>query len=206
MKTKLLFLFAFAMVQNLAQAQNPKPELSQWKPSQLPPAEFEFKNVVVAKTSADNLAIMLLIPQFTRETRTRSVPVTTMTTETRQRTITKDGRQLTQDYTVQVPVTTMQEQTYTVNVMAPAERVTFPFDKIRAWHLDGKAIDRTEMITLFSKPTHAFASPMAPERIPQIDPYFASVLRPDTVILGIAPEALTSALDQGKANDDKLRP
>lgn len=135
---------------------------------------------------------MLLVPKVTAQTRTRQTPVTALRTETRERTVTTDeGEQVTQTYTVNVPVISVENTTYTTYVLGDVDRVVIPIKNVRAWHLDGSIVEAKDLASLCSKPIHVFAAEMPLDVQPDsVDPFFASLIRADALILYITPGAM----------------
>lgn len=168
--------------------QNP----SMWKPSSLPPKALDLKNTAVAKTSANGEDLMLLVPKITEELRTRDIQVTKMTTEQRTRTVVgDDGKTVEMAYTVQVPVTETRPQSYAVDILGPVERMSVSIDTVRAWRLDGKAVAPQELGRLCSNPRHVLVVEMPTDaELGSVDPYFASLIRPDALILYIASKSI----------------
>lgn len=187
------FIIAFGLLSPaLTLAQVPDAQLNKFTPSGPPPASVSLQNLALAKVGADKSAIMLLCPQYRYETRTRTVTVTKTVPETRTRAVTqKDGSVAEQTYTVEIPVTEEQTQQYAVLLLSEPVKFSVPIKDVRAWQISGESIDSGELLRRLSEATHVFAVEMdASQKFVAIEPYFAEVLRPGTLILYVPPGML----------------
>ena len=116
---------------------------------------------------------------------TREVQKTVMSTETRVRSVTSNGKTEEVPYTVQVPVTVVEQQTYNIRRPLGSERFEVGIDKIKAWDLAGKAIDGAELAAKLKAPASVIAKEDDPKNFKAIDPFYLSVLRPDTIMIYI---------------------
>ncbi len=109
--------------------------------------------------------------------------------ETRTREITVDGKAVTQAYTVNVPYTETREFTYQVAVLQGEDKADIPVEKIRAWDLTGRVVDTATLAVKLVFPTHVMVIELDPnETYEALDPYYASVMKQDTLVLCIEPQ------------------
>lgn len=189
------FIIAIGLLApTLTLAQVPDAQVNKFKPSGPPPASISFQNLVLAKVAADRSALMLLCPQYRYETRTRTVTVTKMVPETRTRVVKqKDGSDVEQTYTVQIPISEEQTQQYAVLILTEPAKFNVLVKDVRAWQINGESIDSGELLRRLSEATHVFAVEMdASQKFVAIEPYFAEVLRPGTLILYVPLGVLVS--------------
>ena len=154
-----------------------------WKPTIFP--QIELDKVVVAKittvTQPDDgppSQLSLIVPTWSAETRTRTADQCVLTPETRQRTIKNGyGKDEVVDFTVQVPVMTQVERTYTVQVPGAARRVDLPLSNIRVWKIDGTLLSEDQLKSAFANPRHVFLLDLGAPQF-QADVYYQSVLSP----------------------------
>ena len=156
---------------------------SVWKPAAAP--QWDLDSLAVAKFVGEQdgeptLALMVTDWQF--ETRARVVNVTKYRTEQRQREVNNNGVTEVQAYTVQVPYTEQVEQTYTVQIPVGQQRVDVPLGECTAWTLAGKQVPTDKLAAFFSKPRHVIEW-WDMQNAPQPDPFYASVIKPDTLLL-----------------------
>lgn len=111
------------------------------KPSWLPktfPDTFDLGELSIAKISADKKSVQFARPKFEYVMATREVQKTVLTQESRVRSVTFNGKTEEVPYTVQVPVTVVEQQTYNMRRPLGSERFDVGIDKIKAWDLAGK--------------------------------------------------------------------
>lgn len=169
---------------------------SAWQPSEFP--ALSFKDTAVAQASPDSSSVMFIFPELILESKTRDIPVQKFRAETRTRTVDVGGKTVEQTYTVNVPYTEMITQTYPVEVLgiappgnAPTKRVNISTKDIRAWHVEGDAIDAASLGTLLPQWAHVFAMEMPAESdFKGVDPYYASFLRPQTIVFYLSPGSI----------------
>jgi hypothetical protein len=177
-------------------AQQPANGKSAWQPSEFP--ALSFKDTAVAQASPDSSSVMFIFPELILESKTRDIPVQKFRTEARTRTVDVEGKTVEQTYTVNVPYTEMITQTYQIEALgvappsnAPTKRVNVLMKDIRAWHVEGDAIDATSLGTLLPQWAHVFAMEMPAEiDFKGVDPYYASFLRPQTIVFYLAPGSI----------------
>lgn len=164
-----------------------------WLPSGGPDRVLNFGDICIAKGSPDQHSLLIAKPVFQTETRTKVIYVTKYRTETRTREVVQpNGESVTQTYTVQVPYTEAVEQTYTVQVPFGATKFTVPMAMVRAWNLSGEPVDPASLARRLAKPTYVIASESDPSAsFRGVEPFYASVLRTDTIVIYVAPGALT---------------
>lgn len=164
-----------------------------WLPSGSPDSVVDFSQICIAKLSQDEQSLLIAKPALNFENRTRTEQVTKYVTESRTRTKTTAGGQtVTEEYQVAIPVTEQIEKSYTVRVPAGVTKFTLPIATVRAWELTGAPIDAGSLAERLSKPTYVIASENDPRaNFPGVEPFYASILRPDTIVIYVAPRALT---------------
>lgn len=171
-------------------AQSPSSTKSQWTPSRKPHAALNLRHLVVAKISTDKQQLLLLVPR--PEIRSREINQTVMVPELRERTsTTKDGKQETVSYTVQVPQTKTTTQQYEGDAFSKIDRIIVPIDKVRAWKLSGEKLDTSSLSTSLASPTQIFVleTDFADEYTGS-DPYYANVFRANTILVYVPPRTL----------------
>lgn len=197
--TRAVFCFGMLVVgfiPNNGLAQQATNGKSAWQPSEFP--ALSFKDTAVAQASPDSSSVMFIFPELILEAKTRDIPVQKFRTETRTRTVDVEGKTVEQTYTVNVPYTEMVTQTYPVGVLgiappgnAPTKRVNVLMKDVRAWHVDGDAIDAASLGTLLPQWAHVFAIEMPAEsEFKGVDPYYASFQRPQTIVFYLAPGSI----------------
>jgi hypothetical protein len=179
----------------LSFAQSPVAETSKFKPSGPPPGQVGLQNLMVAKAVADKSSMMLLVPQYKYETRTRTYTVTKVVPETRTRPVKlKDGSIAEQTYTVEVPVTEERTQEYMVGIVMEPSKVYVPLKEVRAWQISGETVDTGELLRRLGEATHVFAMEIdASAKFEPVEPFFSEVLRPRTLVLYLSPGVLSGA-------------
>lgn len=158
-------------------------QASLWKPAAAPqwdPASLAVAKVVGEQDGQPTLALM--VTDWRVETRTRTVEVTKYRPEQREREIENNGVSEVRAYTVQVPYTEQITQEYTVQIPAGQQRVDVPLSKCTAWTLAGKQVPTDKLAAFLSKPRHVLEW-WDKENAPQPDPFYASVIKPDTLFL-----------------------
>jgi hypothetical protein len=149
------------------------------------PYSFDLGDVSVAKVSADNKTVQFARPNLEYVTATIEVQKTVMSTETRVRSVTSDGKTEEVPDTVQVPVTVVEQQTYNMRRPLGSERFEVGIDKIKAWDLAGKAIDGAELAAKLKAPASVISKEDDPKNFKAIDPFYLSVLRLETIMIYI---------------------
>jgi hypothetical protein len=177
------------LTSNFVSAQS-KPADDSWMPK-TPPIEIDFGKLAFVKASSDKKGLTVLTPLYDAETRTRTVQLTKFVLETREREV-KDGDQTkTVTYTVQVPVTVEEIQTYTVLIPRSSSKFAVPLSKVRAWDLSGKKMSQQHLLAAITNATKAFVSESHPSfEFEGYDEYFASVLNPETLVIFVEPGVL----------------
>lgn len=182
MLNRFVFIIAcFVALPSFAQEAAKQPS---WMPKSFP-YSFDLGDVSVAKISADNKTVQFARPKLEYVMGTREVQKTVMTTETKTRKVIVDGKEQRQDYTFQVPVTVAEQHTYNIRRPLGSERFEVGIDKIKAWDLAGKAIDGAELAAKLKAPASVIAKEDDPKNFKAIDPFYLSVLRPDTIMIYI---------------------
>jgi hypothetical protein len=154
------------------------------KPTQLPPPELSLSNVKLVKLSEDKKSLAVIAPKTRSETQTRLENKVEYLEETRTRVVTANGKQVAQDYVVKVPVSTMVEQTYTVEKLESSYQFDIPLEKLRAWRLDGTLLKAEQLQAACAKPVHMIVVETKEQtNFSKVDPFFASVLRPETIVV-----------------------
>jgi hypothetical protein len=170
--------------------QQPDPKARWTPPQSIDETQVSLRDIFVAKMAADRSSVMLMLPQYRTETRSRVVSVTKMRTETRTRSKEVAGQTVTEEYPVQVPYTEQVEQSYTVTFSVGTERINVPFTELKAFDLSAVPIESTSLASRLVNATHVFVQRNGAE-FKAIDPFTASVLRPDVIVLQIAPEVIS---------------
>ncbi|MEM6365796.1 MAG: hypothetical protein AAF745_15310 [Planctomycetota bacterium] len=170
------------------------------------PAPLKNQIVTYQKLAGKTPGIASSNVTMRQEVRTRLVPVQRTRAETRTRTVQEDGKEVTKNYTVQVPYTEMVTQTYTVAIPiavgnnpvgskgSPSSTLSLPsrvktksrfvkFERMAAWDLSGKPIPTDELASRLKKPLTAFLidQPFGPDV--KINPAHRAVLRSDAMLI-----------------------
>jgi formylglycine-generating enzyme required for sulfatase activity len=73
------------------------------------------------------------------------------------------------------------------------ERITVPFSRVRAWQVTGEPIETAALLQKLAEPSHVFAVEMPRSaKFAGVGDYHASILRPDSLVLYLAPGAIKS--------------
>lgn len=121
--------------------------------------------------------------------KTRVVPVRKMRTEQRVRIVKRGDEEVEQPYTIQVPYTEQVTQTYTVQVPKNETReLKIPMTQLSAWRLDGTAVDSIDLQKLLAQKSFCFLLAKPWPKGAKLSEMQSSVLRPDTLVLHIAPK------------------
>jgi hypothetical protein len=177
MPNRLVFIIAcLVALPSFAQEAAKTPS---WIPKSYP-ADFDFKNLSIARISADKKTVQFARPKIASEIRTRTVTKTVPRVETKTRQVSEGGQTRTEDFTVVVYDTVAEEQTFTVMVPKGSERFDVAVDKISATDLSGNAIDGTALATKLQKPAYVMAMEGS---FTGIDPFYLNLLRQDTIVI-----------------------
>ncbi|MEM7558324.1 MAG: hypothetical protein AAF394_04315 [Planctomycetota bacterium] len=121
--------------------------------------------------------------------KTKTVPVTKMRTEQRVRVVKRGDEEVEQPYTIQVPYTEQVTQSYTVQVPKKETReLKIPMTQLSAWRMDGTAVDTTELQKRLAQRSFCFLLAKPWPKGAKLSEMQSSVLRPDTLVLHIAPK------------------
>lgn len=177
MVLSLVFLFP---AQILAQEETKAPS---WVPKSGPHSIYiHLENVSIAKASQDGKAIHIAKPKFAAETHVRTVAKTVQKPEQRVRNVEKDGKVVEETYTVLVPVTLEEAQTYVVYKPMGFGKFKISLEQVRAWDVSGKIIDADDLVKRLENSTNVLAVEHYGDFVP-LDPFYRSVLRPDTIVI-----------------------
>ncbi len=157
-----------------------------WLPKSVPEErDFAFANLSFAKISEDKKTVQFVRPALQYVDSVREVQKTVMTTQTRTKTVSEGGEEKTITYTIQVPQTTTEMQTYRVPVVASnfPERFNVAIEKISAWDLAGNAIDGATLATRLQKAAYVLAKEEDPKNFFPMDSFYASALRSDLIVI-----------------------
>lgn len=160
------------------------------KPTALLAPHMSLANVKLVSLSEDNNSVIIVIPKSKSETKTRQATVTKFDQVKRIRTIQVNGMNVDQEYTVQVPYTQTVDQEYTVETLDTSTSIEVPLKNVRTWKIDGSRLSAEQFRSACSKPTHMIVAEVVEnEPFEKLNPFFASVLRPDTIVLFYTTEA-----------------
>ena len=159
-------------------------EATTTRPTKPPLVHLGQTHLAVLVESAEEPTVELTGHRLTAEQIERTLPVTRMVQEERIRVVTKDGQEVEQKYTVQVPVRV--SITERVSVAVPgAEKVTrIPAKLLQAWDLDGEQVDTPALLKRLASPQHVIVitEPVREKQVP-IDPFYRSVLKKDLLFV-----------------------
>ena len=143
-------------------------------------------NVVIAKVQTDGSEPELLIAKFggKEAIATRPRTVTTYTAETRTRIVNVNGEKVEQTYTVQVPVTQVVQQKE--NFTPTENERSVPVNMIQAFDLKGKRLDQAVWTKHLETPKHVLLLREPLNESNRLNPFYASLLREDTLLLFLA--------------------
>ncbi len=180
---RMALLLLLAMSSTVGAQQQASPN-SKTKPTVLLAPHMSLANVKLVSLSEDNNSVIIVIPKSKSETKIRQATVTKFDQVKRIRTIQVNGMNVDQEYTVQVPYTQTVDQEYTVETLDTSTNIEVPLKKVRAWKLDGSRLSAEQLRSACSKPTHMIVAEVVEnEPFEKLNPFFASVLRPDTIVL-----------------------
>ncbi len=173
-----------------------------WLPKNGPDAVDLLGCVSIAKVSDDKKSIVFARPAYSKVMETRMVNKTTFVTEQRTRSVQSNGSTVEQTYAVQVPMSTTVDEPFEARVPQGVLRFSVALDKVndwekvQAWDITGKEIENSALITRLAKPIHVVALERRQRGFTPIDPFYASILRPDTLVIyvpmGTIPVAATT--------------
>ncbi len=197
------FFAACCLVPALAFSQQPSAPPSKGIPQRS--ATISFDNLCVAQLSQDQKSIHLTWPRIAIELRTRTVNVKLTRTETRTRTIKVDGRSVPETYTVTVPFTESREVTSKIQSVIGMHEADIPVDQVRAWTLTGRTIDVDALSERLNraKPVFAYTTPKD-KNFEELDPYYASVMVDETLVLYIDTTAFQIGEPQAPAAESEF--
>ncbi|MEQ1824571.1 MAG: hypothetical protein ABL921_01440 [Pirellula sp.] len=108
--------------------------------------------------------------------------------EKRKRTVTVDGKQVEQEYTVNIPVST--DKPTTVKNFTPTRQERFcTVNGVQVFDLNGKLVEPDVWTKLLQKPRHVLLlkEPIG-EKNP-LDPFYVSIIREDTLLMFLPKQA-----------------
>ena len=145
-------------------------------------------NVVVAKVQTDGSEAQLLIAKFggLEANAATSKAVTTNVTQTRMRTVIVDGKNVEQAYTAQVPVTAVVQRKE--NFTPTEQQRSIPVGLVQAFDLTGKPVDVKVWTKRLENPTHVLLLKEPMNESNHLNPFYASLLREDTLLLFLESE------------------
>ncbi len=148
------------------------------------PISVSFEDLAVVKIVDVDSKPNVAVAKFSQKATVTSMTVREVTylQEKRKKTVTIDGKQVEQEYTVQVPVYT--DKPKTVNNFTPDRQERFcPVSGVQVFDLKGKLIEPAVWGKLLDKPRHVLLlkDPVG-EKNP-IDPFYMSVIREDTLLV-----------------------
>lgn len=143
-------------------------------------------NVVIAKVQTDGSEPELLIAKFggKEANATTSRTVTSYTSETRTRTVNINGEKVEQEYTVQVPVTQIVQRKE--NFTPTNQQRSVPVSTVQAFDLKGQPVDVKVWTKRLENPTHVLLLKEPINESNRLNPFYASILREDTLMLFLA--------------------
>lgn len=181
-------------------------EPSPWKPLGPSTEVVEFADLKVAKLSDDGKFVRFVCPQFKPETRSKKFTVCKITKETRTRTEkTSDGSKKEVSYEVEVPAFVEEERKYMAMIPYGSYRMTVPVELLKAWDLTGNSVDKTALSKKLSIATHVLVQERVnPTEIPlPVEPYFASILKVETLRIQLPAGASAKFLDPASRDEAK---
>ncbi|MEZ6078022.1 MAG: hypothetical protein R3C56_20840 [Pirellulaceae bacterium] len=171
----VLILMCVVAMPSVAQEAAQKPS---WIPKSFPDS-LDLASLSIAKIIADKKAVQIARPVLEITTKTKQVTRTVMQAETR----TRQVGDMTEDYTVQVPVVVVETIQYGERIPRGAERIDVPINKAEACDLAGNLIDATTLAARLQKPAYVLAIVGDLKTFQPIDPFYLNVLRPDTIVI-----------------------
>jgi len=124
-------------------------------------------------------------PEWKVETRKITVLTKVVRTEkheTKQRNP-KTGEVVSRIVQVAVPVMSEQEIEVTAYKEGSLLRSIAVIDGVKAWKIDGTPLDRDEILEKFTTAKRAFVLPSHHGHFVGVDPYFAGIFDPETIVL-----------------------
>jgi uncharacterized protein YkwD len=143
--------------------------------------------MAVAKVGEDG-RVVVTYAEMRQETREGVVEKTVMQTEQRTRTVERNGAQVTENYTVQVPVTMQETMLYTITV---PYFVTTASDaaQVKAADVSGKAVAVRDVAARLKS-----ATPVLFTSGPPLPDYYKLVFKPNTLVLTVPPQGMVMPL------------
>lgn len=152
-------------------------------------AVVDLQKLGLAKSSADQRSVRVLLPEYKtiNEEAIRTVNVPKTRTGTRE--VSRAGQTVVEEYTITEYETVTQA--YMRSIVVPAGHLQFnvPMESIKAKTLGGESVANSSLPVRLQAATHVFIQfeELLPDAITQIeiDPFYAPVLRLETVVLHV---------------------
>lgn len=147
----------------------------------------------------DDGRLVITQSQVRLEQREATVPKTVYTTEQRTRTVERDGQQVTEAYTVQVPQTVMEKVTFTVNV--PVFSTTArDASGVTSAEVSGRAVEGGDLAKRLRT-----AAPVLVGSGQPLPDYYKLVFKPETLVLTV-PQQVPPPFVPGQAPPQPAEP
>ena len=148
------------------------------------PIIVSFEDLAVVKVLQVDSKPTVAVAKFIQKATVSSMMVREVTylQEKRKKTVTIDGKQVEQEYTVQVPVYT--DKPTTVKNFTPDRQERFcPVSGVQFFDLKGKLVEPAVWGKLLEKPRHVLLLKEPVGEKNPIDPFYMSIIREDTLLM-----------------------
>jgi hypothetical protein len=149
------------------------------------PGDFFFSRLALAKVVDEkSTEVAVRIPAWLQRIDYETREITEMISETKTRTVKRNGQNVTEEYTVQIPVAKTVTEAYLRHAPLPPVNANLEISDIKAWTTAAKPLSKDELKKRLAKATYLYALLEAPkEDEPVIDPFFAAALNENMLIV-----------------------
>ena len=150
-------------------------------------------NVVIAKVLGDGDDAVLTIAKFgAKEANPAPRTVTTYNVEQRQRNVIVNGETQVKTYTVQVPFTTVVNSKE--NFTPTEQDRSVPVSAVQAFDLKGNPVAAADWTKRLETPKHVLLLRNPIDETNKLNPFYAAILREDTLLLFLKGESVDTRL------------
>lgn len=146
--------------------------------------KVNLRNTAIAKIESieGTKTIVIKSPEWVDEVRQRDVTVTRTLNEARTRTVTREGKQIEEAYTVKVPVSSVQAQDYTVRILTGKylPDLIIPVNNATVWKVTGEKLGTDDIEEMLAKATLVV---LYNEADYHPDPFYVGVLNPNLLLI-----------------------
>lgn len=148
------------------------------------PGDF-FSRLALAKVVDEkSTQVAVRIPAWLQRIDYETREITEMIVETKTRTVKRNGQDVTEEYTVQIPVAKTVNEAYLRHSPLPPVSANLEMSDLKAWTITGKRLSNDELRKRLAKATYFYALVEAPQKDePVMDPFFAAALNENILIV-----------------------